>query len=64
MVLYATADPLFPAAGMRQAHRQITAAYRKAPGHYTGAFFDTVHHFDRPMQDAAFDWLARTVGNN
>ncbi|NKZ05290.1 dienelactone hydrolase family protein [Actinomadura latina] len=61
MVLYATADPLFPAAGMHRAHRQITYAYRNAPDHYTGAFFDTDHQFDRPMQDAAFGWLADTV---
>ncbi|MFB4295753.1 dienelactone hydrolase family protein [Actinomadura sp. NTSP31] len=58
MVLYAEADPLFPAEGMRRAHRQLTAAYRKAPDRYTGAFFDAPHLFDRPMQEAAFGWLS------
>ncbi|WP_433472960.1 hypothetical protein ACQPZP_29335 [Spirillospora sp. CA-142024] len=58
MVLYATADPLFPTRGMHRAHRQITEAYRRAPDRYTGAFFDAPHVFDRPMQDAAFAWLA------
>ncbi|MFF4239170.1 hypothetical protein ACFYYL_25145 [Actinomadura geliboluensis] len=62
MVLYPTADPLFPAEGVRRAHRQITGAYRDAPGRYTGAFFDAGHEFDRTMQDAAFDWLAGTAG--
>ncbi|WP_141580050.1 hypothetical protein [Actinomadura sp. WMMA1423] len=57
MVLYAAADPLFPARGMRRAHRQITDAYREAPGRYTGVFFDAPHRFDRAMQDAAFAWL-------
>ncbi|MEU8118400.1 hypothetical protein AB0C21_06790 [Spirillospora sp. NPDC049024] len=61
MVLYAAADPLFPARGMRRAHRQITDAYRDAPARYTGAFFDAPHRFDRAMQDAAFDWLAGAV---
>ncbi|WP_149259947.1 acetylesterase [Actinomadura sp. K4S16] len=61
MVLYAAADPLFPARGMRRAHRQITDAYRDAPARYTGAFFDAPHRFDRAMQDAAFDWLAGVV---
>lgn len=61
MVLYATADPLFPAAGTARAHRQITAAYRNAPGHYTGVFFDTSHQFDRAMQDTAFSWLTDTA---
>lgn len=58
MVLYAAADPLFPAAGMRRAHREIAGAYRAAPGRYTGAFFDAPHVFDIPMQEAAFAWLA------
>lgn len=52
----------FPAEGVRRAHRQITGAYRDAPGRYTGAFFDAGHEFDRTMQDAAFDWLAGTAG--
>ncbi|MGI5418900.1 hypothetical protein [Actinomadura luteofluorescens] len=62
MVLYAAADPLFPATGMRRAHRQITDAYRNAPGLYAGMFFDAPHRFDRTMQDAAFAWLAETAG--
>lgn len=57
MVLYGAADPLFPAEGMRRAHRQITESYRKSPADYTGSFFDAPHCFDRPMQDAAFSWL-------
>ncbi|MEV0660373.1 hypothetical protein ACIBI3_01120 [Actinomadura luteofluorescens] len=64
MVLYAAADPLFPATGMRRAHRQIADAYRDAPGRYTGAFFDAPHRFDRTMQDAAFAWLAETAGGD
>ncbi|TDD87503.1 acetylesterase [Actinomadura darangshiensis] len=61
LVLYAAADPLFPAQGMRRAHLQITEAYRKSPATYTGSFFNAPHCFDRPMQEAAFDWLADTV---
>ncbi|QFG23251.1 hypothetical protein [Actinomadura sp. WMMB 499] len=61
LVLYGTADPLFPLQGMRRAHRDITEAYRDAPGRYTGTFFDAPHRFDRPMQDAAFTWLADTL---
>ncbi|MEU8800407.1 hypothetical protein [Spirillospora sp. NPDC048819] len=64
MVLYATADPLFPVQGMRRAHHQITEAYRSAPGHYTGAFFDAAHQFDRSMQNAAFTWLTDMVADN
>ncbi|MEV3923663.1 hypothetical protein [Actinomadura coerulea] len=64
MVLYAAADPLFPAAGMRRAHRRIAEAYRDAPGRYTGVFFDAPHRFDRAMQDAAFAWLAETAGGD
>ncbi|MGP4024842.1 dienelactone hydrolase family protein [Actinomadura sp. 3N407] len=64
MVLYATADPLFPVQGMHRAHHQITEAYRGAPGRYTGAFFDASHQFDRSMQNAAFAWLADAVADN
>ncbi|MBO2462346.1 hypothetical protein [Actinomadura violacea] len=62
MVLYAAADPLFPAEGMRRAHHQITESYRDAPGRYTGTFFDAPHRFDVPMQEAAFAWLADNAG--
>ncbi|WP_106401402.1 dienelactone hydrolase family protein [Actinocorallia populi] len=57
LVLYATADPLFPIQGMHRAHEQITETYRNAPQGYTGLFFDAPHCFNAPMQEAAFTWL-------
>ncbi|MEW9547402.1 hypothetical protein [Nonomuraea sp. NPDC050783] len=59
MVQYATRDELFPGPGMRRAHETITARYRDAPGAYEAVFADVPHSFDVPMQERAFDWLAR-----
>ncbi|MCK2221866.1 dienelactone hydrolase family protein [Actinomadura sp. ATCC 31491] len=62
MVQYATRDELFPAAGMRRAHETIAARYRDAPEAYEAVFADVPHSFDVPMQERAFDWLARHLG--
>lgn len=63
LVQYATADQLFPVAGMRRADERIASHYRAvgAPEQYHGRWYDVPHRFDVPMQDAAFDWLAATL---
>lgn len=57
MVQYAMRDELFPASGMRRAHAMISERYRD--GAYEAVFADVPHSFDVPMQERAFDWLAR-----
>lgn len=59
LVQYDREDPLFPADGMRDAHRRIAGHYRAAgrPDAYRGEFYDGPHKFDTAMQEAAFDWL-------
>ncbi|GAA3609520.1 hypothetical protein GCM10022419_113170 [Nonomuraea rosea] len=59
MVQYALRDELFPEAGMRRAHAMIGERYRDAPEGYEAVFADVPHSFDVPMQERAFDWLAR-----
>ncbi|WP_084960426.1 dienelactone hydrolase family protein [Thermoactinospora rubra] len=59
MVQYATGDHLFPESGMRRAHGRVAEHYRDAPGAYEGVFVDAPHSFTVPMQERAFDWLAR-----
>ncbi|MGW4403271.1 dienelactone hydrolase family protein [Nonomuraea sp. NPDC004702] len=61
MVQYALRDDLFPQAGMRRAHARIGARYRDAPGRYEAVFAPSPHCFDVPMQERAFDWLAREL---
>ncbi|MFI7110860.1 hypothetical protein ACIBK9_31435 [Nonomuraea sp. NPDC050227] len=61
MVQYALRDDLFPQAGMRRAHARIGERYRDAPGRYEAVFAPSPHCFDVPMQERAFDWLAREL---
>ncbi|MEV4110993.1 hypothetical protein [Nonomuraea sp. NPDC049695] len=59
MVQYALRDRLFPEPGMRRAHAMIEERYREAPDAYEAVWADVPHSFDVPMQERAFDWLAR-----
>ncbi|NUO99600.1 MAG: acetylesterase, partial [Nonomuraea sp.] len=61
MVQYALRDELFPEAGMRRAHTRVSERYRDAPGRYEAVFAQVPHSFDVPMQERAFDWLAREL---
>ncbi|RVX47716.1 hypothetical protein EDD27_10663 [Nonomuraea polychroma] len=58
MVQYAMRDELFPEAGMHRAHALISDRYGDG-GAYEAVFADVPHSFDVPMQEQAFDWLAR-----
>ncbi len=60
LVQYDLDDALFTVEGMRAAHERLAARYRDAgaPGAYEGQFYPGPHTFDRPMQAAAFAWLA------
>ncbi|MEO3790936.1 hypothetical protein ABGB14_12015 [Nonomuraea sp. B10E15] len=61
MVQYALRDDLFPEPGMRRAHATIGERYRDAQEAYEAVFADVPHSFDVPMQERAFDWLARRL---
>ena len=60
LVQYDRDDGLFSADGMRAAHRRLAAHYESVghPENYVGQFYPGPHQFDRPMQVAAFAWLA------
>lgn len=65
MVLQCSKDGLFPLQGMKDAVAKIELAYEKAGvgGKFAGKFFDVPHRFSKPMQDEAFIWLDRQLGN-
>jgi dienelactone hydrolase len=57
LVQYAERDALFPAAGMRAAHRILRERSGES-GSYTGRFFDAGHEFDPGMRREAGTFLA------
>ncbi|MBC6458214.1 acetylesterase [Actinomadura sp. HBU206391] len=63
LAMFCAADRLFPLTGMRRADARLRERYAAAgrPEAYTGRFHSGGHAFDRPMQDEAFTWLARTL---
>ncbi|TDC07883.1 acetylesterase, partial [Streptomyces sp. 8K308] len=63
-VQYLRDDALFSPEGMRAAHRRLRALYELAgrPEGYAFRFADGPHRFDVPAQEAAFAFLARTLG--
>ena len=63
LVQYRLDDPLFPLAGMRAAHEQLSTIH-PAPGRYRGSFTPGGHEFDAGMQDEAFDFLLITSSVN
>jgi dienelactone hydrolase len=60
LVQYALADQLFPADGMRAAHRILESVHRA--GSYTGNFWPGGHVFTAAMQDEAISYLSGTLG--
>jgi hypothetical protein len=65
LVQQCSQDRLFPPAGMKEAVEKIAAVYEKAgvKGKFRGDFHDVPHRFTRKMQDEAFDWFDRQLGN-
>lgn len=65
LVQQCSQDRLFPLAGMRAAVEKIGAVYAKAgvKDRFSGRFYDVPHRFTRAMQDEAFAWLDRQLGN-
>jgi len=63
LVQYDLDDTLFTEAGMRAADERLKSHYASvgAPDNYLGQFYPGPHKFDREMQGAAFDWLARRL---
>lgn len=63
LVQFAEDDALFPLSGMRDADAAIGRAFLAAgaPDGYQGRFYPGPHRFDLAMQDAAFDWLERSL---
>ncbi|MFD5317416.1 dienelactone hydrolase family protein [Streptomyces sp. NPDC127098] len=63
-VQYLRGDALFSAEGMRTAHRRLRELYERSghPEGYAFRFADGPHRFDVPAQEAAFDFLGRTLG--
>jgi dienelactone hydrolase len=61
MLQYATKDPLYSEQGMLDAHRRVTASYRKAKAqmNYEGCFYPRTHVFDVPMQEDAAVFLKK-----
>lgn len=64
LVQYDRHDELFTEPGMWAAHEQLSAHYARSgnPDAYRAEFYDGPHRFDLPMQQAAFAWLADTLG--
>ncbi|MBW4093911.1 MAG: acetylesterase [Acidobacteria bacterium] len=58
LVQYGSKDPLFPEAGMRAAHRALSALHGSA---YTGSFWPVGHEFTVHMQREAFAFLRREL---
>jgi dienelactone hydrolase len=65
LVQQCSQDRLFPLAGMQEAVEKIAAAYEKAGvrDRFSGCFYDAPHQFMRAMQDEAFAWFDRMLGN-
>lgn len=61
MLQFATKDPLYSEQGMLDAHRRVTAAYRKAKAqqNYQSAFYPELHVFNVPMQEDALAFLQK-----
>jgi hypothetical protein len=61
MLQYATKDQLYSEQGMIDAHRRVTASYRKAKAqaNYEGCFYPALHVFDAPMQEDAAGFLKK-----
>ncbi|MBP1134938.1 dienelactone hydrolase [Arthrobacter sp. PvP023] len=60
LVQYALADPLFPEAGMRDAHNKLKSLH--SPGAYTGSFWPGCHVFTTRMQQEAISFLSAALG--
>lgn len=65
MVQQCSRDRLFPLDGMRAAVDKIAAIYDRAGQReqFTGRFYDEPHRWTVAMQDEAFAWLDRKLGN-
>jgi dienelactone hydrolase len=59
-------DPLFPLDGVREAHARLRRVWESqgAGDRLVTRVWDAPHVFDRPMQDAAFDWLDRQLNRS
>ena len=59
LVQYALADPLFPEAGMRDAHSKLQSLHPRSA--YTGSFWPGGHVFTARMQHEAISFLAAAL---
>ncbi|MEM0027419.1 MAG: alpha/beta hydrolase family protein [Ignisphaera sp.] len=66
LVQYGKQDPIFPYEGQLKAHKKISEVYRAAgvEENYKGMFYDKPHVFDVEMQEDAFNWLSKCLGNS
>lgn len=64
LVQQCSQDALFPLSGMQESVEKMAAIYDKAGanGQFEGRFYDIPHRFSRQMQDEAFEWLDRQLG--
>lgn len=60
LVQYGTADPLFPADGMRAAHARLQSLHEDAS--YLGVFHESGHESTRAMQREAASFLIEALG--
>lgn len=65
MVQQCSQDRLFPPEGMKEAVTKIGAVYEKGgvKEQFAGRFYEAPHEFTKAMQDEAFAWLDRHLGN-
>jgi predicted esterase len=61
LVLQTRQDPLFTLSEAERCERILRDSYAKAKAAdaFRMSFYDGPHKFDVPMQEEAFDWLAR-----
>jgi len=64
MVIHGLQDGLFPNPGVQEAFAKIAAVYDKVghPERFAPLTYDGPHEVDLPMQEQAFAWLARWLG--
>src|SRR5262249_21919925 len=65
LVQQCSQDGLFPLEGMKDSVRKIASAYAKAgvADKFFGRFYDLPHLFAKEMQDEAFAWFDKELGN-
>ncbi|MEM1683438.1 MAG: alpha/beta hydrolase family protein [Ignisphaera sp.] len=65
LIQYCKQDPIFPYEGQLKTHEKLAKIYRISgyEQNYKGVFYDKPHVFDLEMQEEAFEWLSKCLGN-